>query len=109
MDRPLVASVAGLIVAAAVAGASAGQRVTPARLLDGHPDLHGYWTNATFTPLERPAELGTKEFFTEAEAAAEFKKRQDRYLSQSKTDVHYDDAIWQGETYDNEPNLRTSL
>ena len=39
----------------------------------GHPDLQGRWTNATLTPLERPAEVGGKEFFTEAEAA-EYKK-----------------------------------
>ena len=37
---------------------------------DGHPDLQGYWTNATFTPLERPPELAGKEFMTDAEAAA---------------------------------------
>jgi hypothetical protein len=103
MHRPLVASVLGLMITAA------GARLAPTTLAAGQPDFHGYWTNATFTPLERAPELGTKEFFTEAEAAAEFKKRQDRYLGQSKTDVHYDDAIWQGETYDNEPNLRTSL
>src|SRR6476619_1798473 len=42
---------------------------TPTRTLDGQPDLQGYWTNATFTPLERPAELAGKEFLTEAEAA----------------------------------------
>ena len=29
------------------------------RTSDGHPDLEGYWTNATITPLERPAELAT--------------------------------------------------
>ena len=32
------------------------------RTPDGQPDLQGYWTNATFTPLERPRELGNKEF-----------------------------------------------
>ena len=36
-------------------------------MADGHPDLRGYWTNSTYTPLERPAALGTKEFYTEAE------------------------------------------
>src|SRR5262245_26452866 len=30
---------------------------TPTRTPDGQPDLQGYWTNATFTPLERPAEF----------------------------------------------------
>jgi len=106
MNRPLVVSLLAVMIGAVAAAAQRG--ATP-RTPDGHPDFYGYWTNATFTPLERPPELGTKEFFTEAEAAAEFKKRQDRYLSQSKTDVHYDDAIWQGEAYDNEPSLRTSL
>jgi hypothetical protein len=38
------------------------------RAADGHPDLSGIWTNVTITPLERPRDLGTKEFFTEKEA-----------------------------------------
>jgi hypothetical protein len=41
-----------------------------AQTQDGHPDLQGIWTNGTVTPLERPAELAGKEFFTEQEAAA---------------------------------------
>ena len=41
---------------------------TPGRTPDGQPDLQGVWTNATITPLERPAELGNKAFFTEQEA-----------------------------------------
>jgi hypothetical protein len=36
---------------------------------DGKPDLQGYWTNVTVTPLERPANLAGKEFFTPWEAA----------------------------------------
>ena len=36
---------------------------------DGYPDLEGIWNSATATPLERPAELKTKPFFTPAEAA----------------------------------------
>ncbi len=43
---------------------------TPPRTPDGHPDLQGIWTNATITPLERPANLAGKEFFTPEEAAA---------------------------------------
>ena len=39
------------------------------RLPDGHPDLQGIWTSASVVPLERPAELKGKEFFTEKEAA----------------------------------------
>jgi hypothetical protein len=46
----------------------------PPRTSDGQPDLQGIWTNATVTPLERPAEFGTKQFLTEKEAA-EFAKQ----------------------------------
>ncbi len=35
----------------------------------GHPDLQGTWSNATRTPLERPTDLGGKEFFTDEEWA----------------------------------------
>ena len=38
-------------------------------LPDGQPDLQGIWTNATITPLERPAEFANKPFLTEEEAA----------------------------------------
>jgi hypothetical protein len=43
------------------------------RAADGHPDLSGLWTNVWITPLERPRNLATKEFFTPAEAL-EFEK-----------------------------------
>jgi hypothetical protein len=42
---------------------------TPPRTSDGHPDLQGVWTHGTLTPFERPVALGTKAFYTDAEAA----------------------------------------
>lgn len=36
----------------------------------GDPNLQGTWNNITGTPLERPAELSGKEFYTEEEAVA---------------------------------------
>jgi hypothetical protein len=76
---------------------------------DGHPDLEGFWTNDTFTPLERPAKFRDKEFFTHDEAVAFVKEQNDRVLGQSKDNIHYDDAIWQTENYGKFENLRTSL
>ena len=47
---------------------------TPPRTPDGQPDIQGTWTNATLTPLERPAEFAGKQVLTEAEVA-EYEKR----------------------------------
>jgi len=48
---------------------SAAQSQTP-RTSWGDPDLQGRWSNATLTPLQRPAALADKEFFTPEEARA---------------------------------------
>ena len=77
----------------------------------GDPDLRGYWLLATYTPLERPAELKDKAFYTEEEAIAAFKKAVEADESVDPRTVHYDwkeygMEAWQaGAT----PNLRTSL
>ena len=55
---------------AAGKSAPAAKWVQP-RTPDGQPDMGGVWTNATLTPFERPASLGSKQFFTEEEAAVE--------------------------------------
>jgi hypothetical protein len=83
---------------------------TPPRTPDGHPDLQGYWTNGTYIPLERAKALGAKEFYTEAEAADFEKNRVREDHSQSASDIHYDNVIWQGDRYaKGSPNLRTSI
>jgi len=79
------------------------------RTWDGHPDMQGFWTNDTVTPLERPAEFGERAVISAEEAAAYAKKRMDQFLAQPKDDIHYDDAIWQGENYGKQTTLRTSL
>jgi hypothetical protein len=109
--RSLPAFLATAVVPLCVAmiGAQSTSKWNPPRTADGHPDLHGYWTNDSYTPLERPEEAKGKEFFTPEEAKAFLKSRLDRLLGQSRTDIHYDDALWQAETYAKQANLRTSI
>ena len=94
--------------------ADGGSRFPPARRdaprsQVGPLRLEGYWTNDTYTPLERPAELGDKEFFTPEEAVAFVRRQTERLLAQPKDDIHYDDAIWQAENYGKKESLRTSI
>jgi hypothetical protein len=65
--------VAALLVLIAVALPCLCQQA-PLRTPDGHPDLEGIWTSASVVPLERPANLKGKEFFTEQEAAENAKR-----------------------------------
>lgn len=83
---------------------------TVPRTPGGHPDLQGYWTNATYTPLERPAALGTKEFYTEVEESELVRRLRLQDNSQPKDDIHYDNRTWQDESYSKGiSNHRTSL
>ncbi|HEY6344240.1 MAG TPA: hypothetical protein VIY49_22330 [Bryobacteraceae bacterium] len=82
---------------------------------DGHPDLQGYWTNITITPLERPADLGAKAFFTPQEALQYEKKfreqtNADRRDGGAQADVGraYND-FWYDRGTKVASNLRTSL
>jgi hypothetical protein len=87
------------------------------RTPDGQPDLQGFWTTQTFTPLERPDHLADQAFYTEEEwtqlqaqltvdgadplarsviTIADPEERA-RVLDQTHRDetyVHYDNAIW---------------
>lgn len=77
----LLASLAAVV--ALVSVSAQGVAEGPPRTPWGDPDLQGVWTNATITPLERPSDLGDKEFLTEEEVAeleerAERRQREDR-------------------------------
>jgi hypothetical protein len=78
------------------------------RTPEGQPDLQGYWTNLTYTPLERPKELAGKPFYTEQEAIAAFKKA----IADSQDQiVHYVNSDFGATPVQTgaKPNLRTSL
>ena len=60
---------------------------------DGQPDLEGYWSNNTMTPLERPNGV-TKEFYTKEEFFEALKKQAELDGEEATPgtveDVHYD-------------------
>ncbi|MCU1336560.1 MAG: hypothetical protein JWO19_2141 [Bryobacterales bacterium] len=81
MKRRIVAMIAAMLLAAVFAASQTGpskpattKSYTPSRTPDGQPDFQGIWSNAILTPLERPADLKDKEFFTKEEAAAYVKR-----------------------------------
>src|SRR5436189_6395562 len=84
--------VLGLFLAQAGQAQTAKKYVVP-RTADGQPDLQGYWSNSTYTPLERPANVNT-EFYTPEEAAQIAKQNATREQQQTvpgtTEDVHYD-------------------
>lgn len=105
----LLAGLSGAVVAAPPDAATASASV---RTPDGKPDLEGYWTNTTVTPLERPSELGNKAFFT-PEEAAQYSKAE---LSKPEppgpdTETHYNMAQYGLDKSQTKraANLRTSL
>ena len=71
------APVAGQSASSAPKANAAAETWTLPRTPDGRPDLQGVWDYRTITPLERPKDLGTKEFFTDLEAA-NFEKDENR-------------------------------
>jgi len=71
------ATVAALLIAGPVSSQQAkpsAKSFTPPRTPDGQPDMQGIWSNAILTPLERPADLKDKAFFTKEEASAYVKR-----------------------------------
>lgn len=115
MPRQLLATgvLAVLLVGGLLANQSSGIYASP-RTPDGQPDLQGFWTNSTYTPLERRNDV-TKEFYT-AEEMAEIVRRAAAREEEQTTpgtvgDVHYDEAQFglNRSQSTHAQNLRTSL
>lgn len=136
MRKRAVISSSALGIAAAIlvcppifvyAQSSSGTATSKAtrRMADGHPDFSGYWNNLTFTPLERPAKYGNREFLTDDEMKAVFKSgvkgsfdpgaqgSEDRYGGElfNPDSVDYDATTYGLSPWQNgiQPNRRTSL
>jgi hypothetical protein len=81
------------VTAVSVAAAAQSPSYRVPRTPDGQPDLQGFWSNATYTPLERPDNV-TKAFYTPEEAAAAEKRAAAAENAQTEpgtvADVHYD-------------------
>src|SRR5690349_16971835 len=122
MKTRVAAMVAAMLVAAVFAFSQTGpskpaaRSYAPPHTPDGQPDLQGIWSNAVLTPLERPADLKDKAFFTKEEAAAYVKRTIEQNNKDSRsgagtdTDVAraYNDFWWDRGT-SVVKTLRTSL
>jgi hypothetical protein len=99
---------------AASTATAKGAKASPPLTPDGQPDIQGLWDFGTITPLERPAELAGKEFFTEQEAADwARKKKEENSWSRRSSDPYLDLARGQDDYWADRGELvktrRTSL
>jgi hypothetical protein len=104
-----------LLCFATLLGSAAGQTNKAPLRPPSAPDIQGIWNFATITPLERPAELAGKEFFTAQEAVDYEKKALERMNmdrrdggAQADLERAYNDFWWDRGTKVVK-TLRTSL
>jgi len=90
-SRPGRFGIATVLLAALISSAAAGaaEPYRAPRTSWGDPLIQGVYTNNTNVPFERPAELGTKAFYTDAEYAQRRNARAVVELTTVVTDVHY--------------------
>ena len=87
------ASLTANLVAAQISDPTVADGYTLPRTADGHPDFDGFWSNATYTPMQRRDGVAG-EFYTAEEVAAIEARMLDLESAQTvpgtTADVHYD-------------------
>jgi hypothetical protein len=93
MSHRTVAFMLIALLGTTLAAAQAPKKWTAPRTPDGQPDLQGFWTNSSYSPLERPKNVN-KEFYSKEEALELEKKAAEQETEQTVAgtvaDVHYD-------------------
>ena len=95
--------------------ATATRAWTMPRTPDGQPDLQGYWSSLSFTPMQRPVKYGNREFLTDEELSQMFKEGvQHEYeytFDHASDQPYYDPTVYALGAWQNgvKPNKRTSL
>ena len=93
MTRALATLVGVLLVLApGWAAQSAGGDAEPGRTPWGDPDLQGFWTNKTTTPMERPGQYEGRTALTDEELDARAARNQDRRPPRGSTGAY--NSFW---------------
>ena len=93
---PVCALTIAIVLLSSVNAMGQAKAYTPPKTADGVPDLQGIWSMLTNVLLERPANLGAKEFYTPEELAAQAQRAAAGGRAAAPTqpgttaDVHYD-------------------
>jgi hypothetical protein len=94
--------------------ATAAENYAMPRTQWGQPDLQGVWNFSSDVPMERPEELGERQFLTAQEIAAEQGERlqllgrRQPIRSANGVEAFYNDSMW-AENKGSDGNIRTSL
>jgi hypothetical protein len=88
-----IAGILGVLMLSPQIAAAQAKTYKAPRTQDGQPDLQGYWSNTSYTPLQRPNNV-TKPFYTKEEAEAMLKNaaadEAEQTVPGTVADVHYD-------------------
>ena len=89
--------IATTVLAIAFLTNAGAQSTRPRTTAWGDPDLQGFWTNGTTTPLERPLQFGNRAILTPEEL--EVRRQADTVRAQGETDEDRKQGVGAGPTF----------